>query len=278
MRLETVISSNSEVRLVQYLRDVWSYRDLFRAFVERDIKMRYKQTVLGVLWVIVPPLLNSGIFYIIFVRVVEMPTQGLPPLLFFLSALIPWNCFANGLSQASSSLEGSSGLISKVYFPRIIVPMATILASLFDFMLGWIFFNIVAIGFGLWTWLFIPFTIVLLSLQVGVCMGLGLALSVLNAQFRDIRYVIPVCIQIAMWLTPVIWPMERLLRTRFGSQLEFFLYVNPMAGVIESYRALLAGTYIPWKLLGGNFLMMIVVLILGIYIFRRREREIIDLL
>lgn len=280
---ETIISTNVRIRFIQYIRDLWNYRDLFRAFIERDIKARYKQTVLGVLWVLIPPLINSGVFYVIFVRVVEMPTQDLPPLLFFLSALIPWNCFANGISQAASSLSGSAGLITKVYFPRIIVPVSTVLSTVFDFMIGWIFFNGVAIYYGCWTWLFIPFTVVLLMLQLITSIGIGVVLAALNAQYRDIRYVMPWLIQLGMWITPVVWPMKRLLATRFGNELEILLYLNPMVGVIESYRALLvSGIYFPYKLLykmlAWNLVVGLVLFFVGVIIFRRREQRIVDLL
>jgi lipopolysaccharide transport system permease protein len=281
--IETVISIDRKVRINQYLKDLWNYRDLFRALIERDIKTRYKQTVFGVLWVIVPPLINSGVFYIIFVRVVEMPTQDLPPLLFFLSALIPWNCFSNGISQAANSLAGSAGLITKVYFPRIIVPVATVLSTVFDFLIGWLFFNGVAIYYGCWTWLFIPFTVVLLILQVITSIGIGVVLAALNAQYRDIRYVLPWLIQLGMWITPVVWPMKRLLATRFGNELEMFLYFNPMVGVIEAYRALLvSGAYFPYKLLYKllicNLIVGLILFFVGVFIFRRREQRIVDLL
>lgn len=275
---ETLILTKNQERLWLYLRNLWNYRDLLCALVERDIKVRYKQTIFGILWVILPPLVNSMIFYIIFVRVVKMPTQGLPPLLFFLSGLIPWNCFSNGVSQAASSLEGNAGLISKVYFPRLIAPMAGILTGIFDFTLSWGFFNIVALIWGYWTWLFIPFTIVLLGLQLGASMGLGIFFSVLNAQYRDIRCLIPWLIQLGMWMTPVVWPMDRLLSTRLESVLSIFLYLNPMAGVIESYRALLSGSYIPYKLLAVNFIVAILIFSIGLVFFRNREQKIIDLL
>jgi lipopolysaccharide transport system permease protein len=275
---ETLISADQKTRTIQYIRDLWNYRDLFRALVERDIKVRYKQTVFGLLWVIIPPLVNTAIFYIVFVRVVEMSTQGLSPLLFFLSALIPWNCFASGVSQAASSLETSAGLISKVYFPRLIVPAATILATIFDFLVGWFLFNIIAAIWGLWTWLFIPFTILLLCLQLGASMGFGLILAALNAQYRDVKYVVPWLIQVGMWITPVVWPLDRLLSTRFGHNLEFLVYLNPMAGVIESYRALLLNSYVPYVLLAMNFLFTGILFFSGIWLFRKREQRIIDLI
>jgi lipopolysaccharide transport system permease protein len=215
---------------------------------------------------------------VIFVRVVNMPTQNLPPVLFFLAALIPWNCFANGISQAANSMESSAGLISKVYFPRLIVPASSVLASVFDFAIGWLIFNLVAMGWGCWTWLFIPFTIVLLCLQLSAAMGMGVVLAALNAQYRDIRYVIPWLIQAGMWITPVVWSIDRLRAAQYGKLLELFLYLNPMAGVIECYRALLAKTYLPYRLLAANMVFAGVIFIVGVVFFRKRAQKIVDIL
>lgn len=278
MLTETVISVDRKIRTWQYLRDLWEYRDLFRAFLERDLKVRYKQTILGVLWVLIQPLTFAGIFTIIFVRVAQMPTQDLPPMLFYLAALIPWSCFANGISQAAGSLEGNAGLISKVYFPRMIVPCSMILGTVIDFCIGWVFFNGIAILWGYWTWLFLPFTVILLALQVTAVLGIGLILAVLNAQYRDIRYVTPFLIMVGMWVTPVFWPSELLMTSRHGDTLLVFLYLNPMAGVIESYRALLVGNYIPYRMLVSNILISSVVLFSGVSFFRWREQRLIDLL
>lgn len=276
---ETAISADARVRFLQYLRDLWQYRDLFRALVERDVKVRYKQTALGVAWVVIQPLFMAGAFSIIFGRVVQMPSAGLPYSIFYLAALIPWTCFSNGLAQAAGSMEGSAGLISKVYFPRLIVPSAMVLGTVVDFSIGWVMFNALAIYRGFWTWWFIPFTPLLLALQLGTAMGIGLVLAALNAQYRDIRYVTPFLIQVGMLATPVIYPLERLLATRFTSLLGVFVYFNPMVGVIETYRALcFSASYVPWKLLAGNFATATVLFIFGVWFFRRREQKIVDLL
>ncbi|MFZ4694592.1 MAG: ABC transporter permease [Verrucomicrobiia bacterium] len=276
---ETAISADARVRFLQYLRDLWQYRDLFRALVERDVKVRYKQTALGVAWVVIQPLFMAGAFSIIFGRVVQMPSAGLPYSIFYLAALIPWTCFSNGLAQAAGSMEGSAGLISKVYFPRLIVPSAMVLGTVVDFSIGWVMFNALAIYRGFWTWWFIPFTPLLLALQLGTAMGIGLVLAALNAQYRDIRYVTPFLIQVGMLATPVIYPLERLLATRFTKLLGVFVYLNPMVGVIETYRALcFSASYVPWKLLAGNFATAAVLFTFGVWFFRRREQKIVDLL
>jgi lipopolysaccharide transport system permease protein len=259
----------------QLLQDLWRYRELFLSFVERDLKVRYKQTVLGVIWVILVPLLMSGALAIILGRVVKMPKnhEALPYLLFFLAAMVPWQCFANGLAQASVSLEGNSGLILTVYFPRIIVPFSVLCTTVVDFVIGWIFFNILAACYGYWTWLFIVFTPVLLALQLFTALGVGLIFSVLNAQYRDIRYAVPVAIQFAMLMTPVLYPAARL-----PSWLRWGTWMNPMAGIIETYRALLVGDYIPYRLLAINIAVATALVVLGTWFFQKRLQRIIDIL
>jgi lipopolysaccharide transport system permease protein len=292
LKAETIIEPRQNVSLVAYLKEIWSFRDLFEAFLTRDVKVRYKQTVLGVAWVLIQPLFTAGIFTIIFGRVVKMDSQGLPYMLFYLAALIPWTCFTNALSQASSSLEASAGLLKKVYFPRLISPTSSVVGTVVDFTIGWITFNVIAICWGLslgsggiyeratmyWTWLFIPFTFVLLLLQQMTALGIGLVLSVLNAQYRDVRYIIPFLINILFWMSPIVFPVKRLLESRLGDWLSVFIYLNPMAGVIETYRALLSKTYIPWGILGANLVTALCILLIGIWFFRKRENRVIDFL
>jgi len=269
----TEIQSDSRQSLRHLFRELWHYRELFLSFMERDLKVRYKQTFLGVTWVLLYPILFTGIFSVIFGHVAKMPNNDLPYPLFYLAALVPWQCFANGLSQASTSLEASSGLISKIYFPRIIVPASVLSSTIIDFVIGWVLFNSVAISWGYWTWQFIMFTPVLLTLQLATALGVGLTLSVLNAQFRDIRYVIPFLIQLGMFVTPVIFPISRL-----PEWLLWGTWINPMAGIIEAYRALLSGTYIPYQLLAINTVVAALYLLFGIWFFEKRIQRIVDVL
>jgi lipopolysaccharide transport system permease protein len=236
----------------------------------------------------------SGILTVFLVKVLGMGTQNLPGLLFFLAALIPWTCFANGLAQASGSMESGAGLISKIYFPRMLVPAALVAGTVVDFAIGWLFFNIIAIVwtyfpafFGTpeavynsyWTWKFIPFTIVLLCLQLSTALGAGLIFASLNAQYRDIRYVTQFLISLGFFVTPVMWPVERLKQSGYGDWLQYYPYLNPMAGVIETYRALLAeSSYIPYKILAANFCVAAALLLFGIWFFRKREQRLVDYL
>lgn len=301
MKPETIIAADRKTRVIQYLLDLWQYRDLFRALVERDVKVRYKQTVLGVTWVLIVPLLFSVILSIFIVRVLKGDTQNLPPPLFFLAGMIPWACFSNGVSQAAGSMESGAGLISKIYFPRMIVPGAIVMSTVIDFSIGWLFFNVIAILWTLfpslmvfgaengaleggysayWTWKFIPFTFILLCLQLSTAMGIALVLSALSAQYRDIRYVTPVLVQFGLFITPIMWPVNRLLKSgMLEGYANVFLYLNPMAGVIETYRGLLAeSSYIPYKMLGANFCVAAALLSFGVWFFRKREQRLVDFL
>jgi lipopolysaccharide transport system permease protein len=279
MLVETIIAADRKSSFKQYFKDIWNYRDLLGIFIMRDIKVRYKQTVLGVLWVLIQPLLTAGIFSVIFGTLAKIPSQGLPYPLFYLAALIPWTCFTNAISQASGSLESSAGLIKKVYFPRILIPSAMVLGTIIDFLIGWTAFTIVAIVYGYWTWFFIPFTFVMLLLQQSAAMGIGLILGIFNAQYRDVRYVIPFLLNTLMLTSPIIFPIELIRGSHMlGSWAEVAVSINPMAGVVETYRALLAGTYIPYKLLECNFCVAGFLLLFGIWIFRKREDQIMDLL
>ena len=154
----TVISADRRERWRQFLKDLWDYRELFQTFLMRDIKVRYKQTVLGVLWVILQPLFMSGAFAIIFGGIVHMPTDGLPCTLFYLCALVPWTTFSTALSSSALSMEANAHLISKIYFPRLVAPGAAVGTSLVDFGIGWVLLNVFALWQGHWHWLLIAIT------------------------------------------------------------------------------------------------------------------------
>ncbi|MDD2707638.1 MAG: ABC transporter permease [Verrucomicrobiae bacterium] len=271
----TEIHANAHESLRHVLIDLWRYRELFLAFVVRDLKVRYKQTLLGVAWVIIVPLLMSGVITVIMSKVGQnhQVKQDLPGMLFYLAAFVPWQCFASGLSQAASCLESSSGLISKIYFPRIIVPLSVLCATVIDFLIGWTFFNVLAAFLGYWTWKFLVFTPVLLSLQLATALGAGVVLAALNAQFRDIRYVVPFLTQFGMFLTPVLYTA-----TMVPKWLIWGVWINPMAGVIEAYRALLINDYVPYRMLAANTVTAMILLLFGIWFFQRRVQRIIDFL
>jgi len=272
----TEISSRSRTSPGELLKETWAYRELFGTFVERDLRVRYRQTFLGIAWVLLYPLLFSGIFSVVFGKLfgdVAAIPKGNDRILFFLAALVPWQCFSGGISNAATSLEANSGLLGKIYFPRILVPASVLCSTVIDFAVGWIFFNVAAMGWGYWTWKFIIFTPVLLMLQLVAALGAGLVLAALNAQYRDTRYVVPFLIQMGFFVTPILYPLKMI-----PSRWLWAAWINPMAGVIETYRALLAGTYIPYKLLAMNTGVAVALAIFGVCFFQRRVQRIIDIL
>jgi lipopolysaccharide transport system permease protein len=269
----TTISSDQTIRFRQLLVDLWLYRDLFLAFLERDIKVRYKQTALGIIWVVIQPLITAGVFSLIFGRIMKMDIGSMPYALFYISALVPWVCFTQGLSGAAISLESNAGLVSKVYFPRLVVPGAGVVATLPDYFIGFLLINILALALGHWSFMLLLIMPLLLVLQLAAAAGIGIFFTALNAQYRDVKHLIPFMIQLGLLATPVIYPLERLPLE--GQMLEM---LNPMAGVVTTYRWALGGPDVPAWLLLGNGIFALVYLWGGISFFRWREAKLVDIL
>jgi lipopolysaccharide transport system permease protein len=272
----TVITARGGARLLQFFADLWHYRDLFVSFLERDVKLRYKQTAFGVVWVVAQPLITTGLFALIFGRVVGVDTGGLSPGLFYLSAMVPWIAFTQALSNSAASLEINAGLISKIYFPRIVVPGASIFATLPDFAIGFGMLNIAALYAGHWNWLLLALMPGLLLMQMATAAGVGLFLTALNAQYRDVKYVIPFIIQLGLFLTPIIVPMAKLMENR--PWVEYCQWFNPMAGVVTTYRWTLGGAAPSFELLLANALCALAYLIGGLLFFRWREAKLVDVI
>ena len=254
------------------LKKIWNYRELLYFLTKRDIKVRYKQTVLGGLWAIIQPVFTMIVFTILFGRLAKIPSDGIPYPIFVYAGLLPWNYFANALSASGNSLVGSANLITKVYFPRLIVPASASLAGLLDFFVAMIVLGGLMIYYqflpGLGILLF-PF---LVGLTFLCAMGAGLWLSALNVQYRDIRYVIPFLIQLWMFVSPVIYPVSMI-----NKQYQWLLALNPMGGVIKAYRASLLGHLpIDWFFLGISTAIIFVLFISGLYYFRRMEKVFAD--
>ena len=254
------------------LKEIWNYRELLYFLTKRDIKVRYKQTVLGGLWAIIQPVFTMVVFTLFFGRLAKMPSDGIPYPIFVYAGLLPWTYFANALSASGNSLVGSANLITKVYFPRLIVPASASLAGLLDF-----FVAMIVLGGMMIYYQFVPgFGILLFPFLVGLTflcsVGVGLWLSALNVQYRDIRYVIPFLIQIWMFVSPVIYPVSMV-----KGKYQWLLALNPMGGVIKAYRASLLGDLpIDWFLLGISTIIILVIFVTGLYYFRRMERYFAD--
>jgi len=254
------------------LKEIWNYRELLYFLTKRDIKVRYKQTVLGGLWAIIQPVFTMVVFTLFFGRLAKIPSDGIPYPIFVYAGLLPWTYFANALSASGNSLIGSSNLITKVYFPRLIIPTSASLAGLLDF-----FIAMLVLAAMMAYYEFVPNVgIVLFPFLVGLtflcAVGVGLWLSALNVQYRDIRYVIPFLIQLWMFVSPVIYPVS-IVEEKY----RWLLALNPMGGVIEACRSSLLG-HVPinWSLLVLSTVIIIVLLISGLYYFRRMEKSFAD--
>ena len=268
----TVISADRHERIRQFLKDLWDYRELFWTFVQRDIKVRYKQTALGMIWVILQPLFITGAFSLIFCKIARMPTDGLPNVIFYLSALVPWGTFATALSQSAQSLETNAHLISKIYFPRLVVPGALVFGSFLDFLIGWCVLVVVALSLGHWHWELVAITPLLLFIQGCTVMGIGLVLAALNAQYRDVKHTINFFVQMFMLATTVIYPLSRLPKW-----IRPYMFLNPMAAVVTTYRVVLKGDAIDWNFLSLSLAMAALYFCAGTWFFRKRELTLADI-
>jgi len=256
-------------------RELWRYRELFYFLTWRDIKVRYKQTFLGAAWAVIQPFIAMVVLTLVFGTLAKVPSDNIPYAIFVYAGLLFWNMFANSLSNASQSLIGSVNMIQKVYLPRIIVPAASIIVTLVDF-----FFAALVFGGILVYYRFIPhFTgllllPLLLVMIVTASLGLGLFLSALNVKYRDVRYALPFFIQLLLFLTPVIYPVSIVPRSY-----QWILALNPMTGVIKTFKAAFLGTgSIDWMIFGISAAAAIVFLIVGLAYFLKTEKTFADII
>ena len=258
------------------LGDLWRYRELFFFLIWRDVKVRYKQTALGVVWAVLQPLGNMLIFAVLFGRLARLPSDGLPYPLFALAGLLPWTFFANALGSAAGSLVGSTHLITKVYFPRMIIPTAAVLAGLVDLLISLLVMGGLMAWYGVRPGGSIALLPVLLLLTVMVALGVGMWLAALHVKYRDVRYVIPFLTQFWMFATPVIYPASLV-----PEQFRLLYFLNPLSGLIEAWRvALLGGVNggrLDWEALGIAAIIAVLLLVYAAYDFRRMERHFADL-
>jgi lipopolysaccharide transport system permease protein len=254
------------------LAELWAYRELLYFLTWRDVKVRYKQTALGAAWAIIQPVFTMVVFSIFFGRLAKMPSDGIPYPIFAYAALVPWIFFGKGLTQCANSLVGSANLIKKVYFPRLIVPIATILSEAVDFTLAFSVLVVMMLFHGIVPTSNIVWLPALLLLAFTTALGVGLWLAALNVQYRDVRYVVPFIVQIWMFATPIAYPSSLLSepwRTLFA--------INPMVGVVEGFRWALLGTNTrPGLMVVLSTVAAIVILVGGVVNFRRTERSFAD--
>lgn len=260
----------------QYWRDLWAYRELFAVLAWRDVAVRYKQTVIGITWALIQPLLTMVVFTVIFGRVADLPADGAAPYpIMVFAALLPWQLFATSMTQASNSVVSNSALVGKVYFPRLIVPSASAVVALVDFAISLCMLAVLMAVFGFfpdWRVVFLP---LFLLLGVATAMGPALWLSAMNVKYRDFRYIVPFIVQFGLYVSPVGFSSSNI-----PEEWRFLYGLNPMVGVIDGFR---------WCLLGGeaslhmpSFVLSLCLtalfLWIGIRAFRKTERTFADLL
>lgn len=252
--------------------EIWKYRELLYFLTKREIQVRYKQTVLGGLWAIIQPLFTMAVFTLFFGRLANMPSDGIPYPIFVYAGLLPWTYFSNALSNSGNSLVGSANLISKVYFPRIIIPGSHALAGLLDFFIAMIILFGLMISYQLLPGVSILLFPFLVGLTFLCAVGVGLWLSAMNVQYRDIRYAIPFLVQLWMFITPVIYPVSMV-----PEKYQWLLALNPMGGVINAFRASLLGHKpIDWLLLWISALVILLIFFSGMYYFKKMEKIFAD--
>lgn len=269
----TYVVKPSKGWVALHLKDVWQYRELFYFLTWRDIKVRYKQTILGATWAILQPFLTMVVFSIFFGAIAGLKSDNIPYPIFSYSALVIWYFFANGVSGAAGSMVSEGNTIKKVYFPRLVIPLSSILSGGLDFLLAFV----VLIGMMAWyhiaptinvLWLPLFFLLALIT-----ALGVGLWLAAMNVMFRDVRYAVPFMIQIWLFATPIVYSSSELhgaWKTLYG--------LNPMAGVVDGFRWALLGTPKPGPMIWVSAGVAIVVFVTGMYYFRRTEKSFADVM
>lgn len=254
------------------LRDLWAYRELLYFLVWRDIKVRYKQTVLGAAWAIIQPFFTMVVFSIFFGGLAKTPSDGIPYPIFSYAALVPWTFFANGLLNSSTSLVTNSNLITKVYFPRLVIPISAVLSGVVDFILAFVVLLGMMVFYGIAPTASVVWLPLLLLLALVTSLGVGLWLSAMNVNFRDVRYTVPFLTQFWLLATPIAYSSSLLTepwRTLYG--------LNPMVGVVEGFRwALLGVDTAPGAVIIVSSIVAVILLITGAFYFRRLEKSFAD--
>ena len=265
-----VIEANKTWATNQF-KDLWAFRELLYFLTWRDVKVRYKQTELGIAWAIIQPLFTMLIFTLFFGRLAGVPSDNVPYPVFAYAGLLAWTFFSNAITNSGNSLVGSANLITKVYFPRMIIPGAAVAAGLVDFAIAFAILVLLMFYYGImvtWNVLMFPVMVLLTTL---LALGTGMWLSALNVKYRDVRFALPFLVQLWMFLSPVIYPASFL-----PEKYRWLLWFNPMTGIIEGYRSALFGRRFDWIALGCSAVITLILLIYSSYYFRRMEKNFAD--
>ncbi len=254
-------------------RELWAYRELLWVLTARDIKVRYKQTVLGAAWAVLRPLLTMLIFSVVFGRLAKMPSDGVPYPVFVYAALLPWTFFAAAISTSGQSLVGSTHLVSKVYFPRLIIPLSSIGAGLVDLAISTVILLLLMLWYGVgWTPHLLAAPLLLVAV-VFTALGVGTLLSALTVAYRDFTHITPFMVQIWMYVTPVVFPISLV-----PEKWRWALYLNPMTGLVEGFRAAFLGRPFDLPGIGLSCAMAVIIFLLGVAYFEKVERRFADII
>lgn len=272
MAKEIVISPSSPWWQMD-LKELWEFRELLYVFAWRDIKIKYKQTLLGIVWVLFQPLVTAGIFSIFFGKIANIPSGDLPYPLFVLIGMVIWIFFSSGLTSSSQSLITNEGIIKKVYIPRIILPLSAIITTGVDFLISSVMVVVFLLisGYAPPTSSIIIFPLLVLIL-VQTILGIGLLTSAINVKYRDVRYILPFFIQLSLFFSPILYPADVIYDYR-----KWFLIINPMTAVVENTRRLVTNSPLNWQEIGIGFLVSIILVVLGLFVFRKVENTVVDI-
>lgn len=257
------------------LRELWEYRELAWFLTWRDVKVRYAQTWLGIAWAVIQPVGTLVIFTVVFGRLAQVPSDGMPYPVFAFVALLPWQLFSTALTTSSNSIVGSSHLISKVYFPRLIVPIASVAATLVDFIVVFVIALVLMAGYGIWPGPAIVLLPLFVLFALATALAVGLWASALNVRYRDVRYVLPFVSQFWLLASPVAYSSS-MIKSAFWRGALYTL--NPMVGVIDGFRWALLGTAAPSALMLPSIVMTVLLLVAGVYFFKRIEGSFADVI
>ncbi|MGJ4860501.1 ABC transporter permease [Labrys sp. KB_33_2] len=255
------------------LRELWRYRELVWVLTQRDVKVRYKQTVLGFAWAIIQPVLLMVVFSVLFGRLAQIPADGSPYPIFVYAGLLPWIFFSNTVSAAAGSLIGSINLVGKVYFPRLIIPLASAGVGLVDFVIATVILLAMMLIYGVGWSANLLAAPLLIAGTILCALGVGIGLSALTVTYRDFRFVVPFLLQFWMFVTPVVYPASLV-----PEPWRWLLFLNPMAGLVEGFRSVFLGHPFDWPSIGLSLMLSLGLVALGVWYFERVERRFADIL
>ncbi|HZL35526.1 MAG TPA: ABC transporter permease [Tepidisphaeraceae bacterium] len=259
------------------LREVWRFRELLVTLAGRDVRLRYRQTALGVAWVVIQPLMAAGVFSLVFGRIAKLGSDGLPYFLSAFAGMLGWNAFQTTLTKSGSCLLGNSHLVSKVYFPRIVLPLSSIFTALIDFAVAFVMFLILLIIYHHPPSIQLLLLPVWLVLILGLALGVGLFVGGLTVSYRDVQYIMPVMVQFLMFASPIAYSVSNI--SKLSPRMQSLYFLNPLAGYLAAFRWSLLGVgTVPWGYVGYSVVVTVVLLVSGAYSFRHMEQRFADVI